>query len=206
MDWGSALSRDLTLRSSGQPKGCAFRLPLTSNVRPQGTLCCEPPQFSVARARPGCSAASLHVSSSHDTGLRPGVPSGVQSHGSGRSSSGRHPALRKPRLHCSRCWRQRLHGSLGRHFRNHRCCWQHRLLVRESVSMPKGSVAFRVTGMGRRVGGAIHRLQLPLGYRVRSLSVRPNPSIEGMPKRLRLLRPPHVKLQGLPHLSSKFKP
>ena len=33
-----------------------------------------------------------------------------------------------------------------------------------------------------------------------------NPSIEGMPKRLRLLRPPHVKLQGLPHLSSKFKP
>ena len=38
------------------------------------------------------------------------------------------------------------------------------------------------------------------------LRVGPNPSIEGMPKRLRLLVTPHVKLQGLPHLSSKFKP
>jgi hypothetical protein len=180
-----SLPRRLTLPSRGCPKGCAFRAPLMSNVRPSHMKATAAPSYA--------ENASKRISSlGGGLAVLPRVECRLRAARAARPSAvGAPPALCRKRAIPSRSPSAPLlkPSIQNRAFVQARCCWQEKTpsavlhkLSRSGTLRCSPSAAIRQL-VSKTV--AVQRSWCRLS--------RPNPSIEGMPKRLRLLCTPHVK-------------
>jgi hypothetical protein len=181
----SQRNASLTLPSRGCPKGCAFCAPLMSNVRPSCMNATSAPSYAEnASQRISSLSGSLAVlprTERRSRAARAACPSAV----------GAPPALcRERELSFHSCSvslvKQRLQNAASGHAR--------------FIKEPTATV-FHCSGLHfaqntvRQSRPAERQLVSKRAALQRSWCrpPRPNPSIEGMPKRLRLLCPPHVK-------------